>query len=273
MIFILLILFLSNQQDIELRLRPLCTKIRIVERLAGNAHLTIPGTPSLAVRIYTADDIAKLSQTITTADDDSNDVDGLQHFRDSYEHSLVFFVLAGAEQSRLEDWDYFANAAQRALLTYTNKQRNDSIDNTKQHKQHTTRTLIVPDITSVINTISSVISSMTPEKRIKKARYFTQLSNQHYLPNNETGEDPSREMVANHVTKTFREWADRMDMSPEDVNVLLDIRKTLGNIVTADGVTLDDLPIRSATKVSCCTLSTLFISVYEQFERCICCGL
>ena len=122
MIFILLILFLFNQQDIELRLRPLCTKIRIVERLAGNAHLTIPGTPSLAVRIYTADDIAKLSQTITTADDDSNDVDGLQHFRDSYEHSLVFFVLAGAEQSRLEDWDYFANAAQRALLTHTKKQ-------------------------------------------------------------------------------------------------------------------------------------------------------
>eukprot|EP00956_Cyclotella_meneghiniana_P034260 scaffold102865_cov64-Cyclotella_meneghiniana.AAC.6 len=65
---------------------------------------------------------------------------------------------------------------------------------------------------------------MTPEKRIKKARYFTQLSNQHYLPNNETGEDPTREMVANHVIKTFREWADRMDMPPEDVNVLMEKR-------------------------------------------------
>lgn len=201
----------------------------------------------MAARIYTADEITDLPQT---AADDSNDIDGLQNFRDSYEHSLVFFILArGVEQSRMERWDYFVNTAQRALLAHDGKQQRNDDDDTKR-KRHSTRTLVVPDTASVINAISSVISSLAPEKRMKKSKYFAQLANRYCLPDGETGEDPGRDSVVHHVTKTFREWADRMDMPEGDSNVLMDLRKTLGNIVTADGVALDDLPIRHATKVS-----------------------
>lgn len=229
--------------DLELRLRPLCGKIRIVEKLAGNAHVMVPGSPSVAIRIYTMEDINKLEENI----DKSGDVDGLQHFRDSFEHSMVFFVLPrGNDQNQLSRRESFVNAAQQTLLT-----RGDG-----KERKRSTRTCIVPDTTQVINAISSVMQSLAPEKREKKKQYFTQIANQNYLPNKETGKDPSQDAIAKHVTKTFHAWAERMGMPDGDSNVLLDIMGSLGDVVTADNKALDDLPIRNATKVSRWSLIT-----------------
>ena len=227
----------TSRTELELRLRPLAQKIRIVERLAGNAHLMVPGSPSLAVRIYTNEDIAKLEENI---DDCGDDVDGLQHFRDSFEHSMVFFVLSrGDEQSQLGRRESFVNTAQQALLL--NDGDND--------KKHTTRTLVVPDIAQVINAISSVVQSLSSEKREKKKQYFARIAHENYLPDKDTGKDPSQDAIANHVSKTFHTWANQMGMPDGDSNVLLSIMGSLGDVVTADTKALDDLPIRNATKV------------------------
>lgn len=172
---------------------------------------------------------------------DSEDVDGLRQFRDSFEHSMVFFVLIGDEEqnSQMGRRESFTNAAQQALLT----------GGKGTVRTRTTRTLIVPDITQVINAISSVIQSLSPKKREKKKMYFTQIANQNYLPDNATGRDPSPRAIANHVSKTFNEWAERMGMPVNDPNVLLSIMGSLGDVVTADDKALDEVPIRNATKV------------------------
>ena len=229
----------ASSTDLELRLRPLAQKIRIVERLAGNAHLMVPGSPSLAVRIYTNEDMAKLEENIN---DSGDDVDGLQQFRDSFEHSMVFFVLVrGDEQSQLGRRESFVNTAQHALL------KTGGGDDNK--KKRTTRTLIVPDIAQVINAILSVVQSLSSEKREKKKQYFAQIANVNYLPDKETGKDPSQEAIAKHVSKTFHAWAKQMGMPDGDSNVLLSIMGSLGDVATADAKALDDLPIRNATKV------------------------
>lgn len=194
----------------------------------------------MAIRVYTADEINKLEENLHI--EDGGDMDGLQHFRDSFEHSMVFFVLPkGEEQNQLGRRESFVNTAQHVLLT-----RND-----ESEKKRSTRTLIVPDINQVINAISSVVQSLSPEKREKKKLYFAQRANQYYLPNKETGKDPTPAAIANHVSKTFHAWAERMGVPEGDSNVLLNIMGSLGDVAvaTADDKALDDLPIRNVTKV------------------------
>lgn len=116
-------------------------------------------------------------------------------------------------------------------------------------KKRATRVLIVPDVVQAINAISSVLQSLAPEKREKKKQYFAQLANEHYLPNKDTGKDPTQAAIANHVSKTFRAWAERMGL-PEGDDVLLNVVGSLGDVVTADEKTVDEFPVRNATKVS-----------------------
>jgi hypothetical protein len=116
-------------------------------------------------------------------------------------------------------------------------------------QKRTTRTLIVPDTAQALHTIDSVVQSLSPLKREKRKQYFTQIGNQHYLPNKETKSDPTKESIANHVSKAFHAWAERFEMPEGDSNVLLNIMGSLGDVVGADTKALDDLPIRNATKV------------------------
>ena len=70
------------------------------------------GSPSVAVRIYDADDASRMEAI------DDDDPDGLRNFRDSYEHSIVFFVLPSGQQQRdqLGRRESFVNTAQKSLL-------------------------------------------------------------------------------------------------------------------------------------------------------------
>eukprot|EP00804_Cyclotella_cryptica_P002599 CCRYP_010426-RB/>CCRYP_010426-RB protein AED:0.13 eAED:0.13 QI:260/1/0.75/1/1/0.75/4/0/384 len=230
--------------ELELRLRPLSQKIRIVEKLAGGAHLMVTGSPSVAIRIYTVDEVNELERSLVETEDD---VDGLQQFRDSFEHSMVIFLLPKGEYQRdqLGRRESFVNAAQQALLSRNNDGQENMGDT---FKKRTTRTLIASDITQAIHAIDSVLQSLSPEKREKKRQYYTQIAHQNYLPNKENGSDPTNEAIANHVSKTFHAWADRFGVPQGDSNVLLNIMGSLGDVITADAKALDEVPIRNATK-------------------------
>jgi hypothetical protein len=79
----------------------------------------ISGSPSVAVRVYTYDNITKLDGSfLCSTDSVTGGVDGLQFFRDSFEHSIVFFVLPTGQQQRdqLGRRESFVNAAQHSLL-------------------------------------------------------------------------------------------------------------------------------------------------------------
>jgi hypothetical protein len=110
-------------------MRPMCQKIRVVENLLGGPHLMVTGTPSVAVRIYSAEDASRFEGIAYSSNDDTSDVgvDGLCNFRDKYEHSVVIFVLPTGQQQRdqLGRRDSFVNAAQRALLSYEGSGGND----------------------------------------------------------------------------------------------------------------------------------------------------
>ena len=115
-----------NNEDWELQLRPICRKIRVVENLLGGAHLLVTGSPSVAVRVYNTEDATRFENSSSgtgnanTATTDMNmEIEGLPHFRDTYEHSIVIFVLPTGQQQRdqLGRRESFVNVAQRALLS------------------------------------------------------------------------------------------------------------------------------------------------------------
>lgn len=92
----------------------------------------VAGSPSVAIRVYTANDIANLEGSdISNAGSEialslSEEVDGLLNFRDSFEHSILFFVLNNGQLQRdqLGRRESFVSRAQRSLLS-RNKDGND----------------------------------------------------------------------------------------------------------------------------------------------------
>ena len=111
-------------------MRPISQKIRVVENLLGGPHLMVTGSPSVAVRIYSAEDASRLEGSGSDSNDNTSDVgiDGLRNFRDKYEHSIVIFVLPTGQQQRdqLGRRDSFVNTAQRALLLHEDSGGNDA---------------------------------------------------------------------------------------------------------------------------------------------------
>ncbi len=99
-------------------MRPICQKIRVVEKLAGGAHLMVAGSPSVAVRVYTTHDINRLDGCESFNTKSSEGIDGIRNFRDSFEYSVVCFVLSNGQMQRdqLGRRDSFVNLAQRNLL-------------------------------------------------------------------------------------------------------------------------------------------------------------
>ena len=231
----------ERPKDWEIQLRPLTQKIRVVEKLGG-AHLFISGNPSLSVRIYDVDDAIRLENEVVKEDNDNRlDVDELcTTFRDKFENSLCIFLLPSGEHQRdqLGRRDSFVSQAQQSLLHR---------DETTTEKKHVTRTAIVTDSAQVVQTIQSTVASLQPDKREKKAKYFQQVATKHFLPGVGVGK-PTQEVIANHVMKTFNAWADRYEMEEGDSSVVLNTLETLVNVGTANANTLEDVPIRDASK-------------------------
>ena len=211
----------------------------------------LTGSPTVAVRIYNYDDATRLESSIADEDPDADDgVDSLRHFRDSYEHSIVFFVLPSGEQQRdqLGRRESFVNAAQQSLLSWGNKAEDENEDAGDDKKRRVTRTAIVSDISQVIETIDSLVQSLTPEKLEKRRKYFAQIANQNFLPGTGNEQQPTKEVIANHVAKTFNAWAERLDMAEGDSAVVLSMLGSLANVSTANASSLDEVPIRNASK-------------------------
>eukprot|EP00970_Alexandrium_tamarense_P003569 scaffold559_cov190-Alexandrium_tamarense.AAC.64 len=95
--------------------------------------------------------------------------------------------------------------------------------------------------------MASVVQSLSLEKKEKKRQYFTKIANQNYLPT-DNGTEPTKEAIANHVSKTFNAWAERFEMPEGDSNILLSMMESLNNVVTTDANMLEEAPIRNATK-------------------------
>ena len=66
----------------------------------------VAGSPSIAIRVYTSNDITNLEGSdIANAGSETalsllEEVDGLLNFRDSFEHSILFFVLHNGQLQR-----------------------------------------------------------------------------------------------------------------------------------------------------------------------------
>ena len=220
-------------KDWELQIRPMCQKIRIVERLNGNPHLMVAGSPSVAVRLYSIHDVQRLEKELSSDDnhdENTGGVDGLKHFRQSYEHSIVFFILTSSHQrDQLGRRDSFFHLAQRTNI----------------------RILIVADVSQAISAIASVVQSITPEKREKKRKYFAQIAEENYLTSSmmKGGIEPTQETVANYAKKTMITWAERMDtIQRGDINVALDMLGSICNVATASNSDLDNIPITALSK-------------------------
>ena len=226
-----ILLPMKRLKDWELRLRPMCQKIRIVEKLNGNPHLMVAGSPSVAVRFYNIHDVQRLEKELSSEDNDPDDnnrrVDGLKQFRTSYEHSIVFFILPSNHQrDQLSRRDSFFHRAQRTNI----------------------RILIVADVSQALTAISFV-QSLASEKREKKKKYFAQIAEQNYLPSLMTGGvEPTQETIANYAKDALTTWAERMEMQRGDINVALDMLGSIAGVVTASNGDLDSIPITSASK-------------------------
>jgi hypothetical protein len=216
-----------NHQDWELRLRPASQKIRIVEKkLNGNPHFMLMGSPQLAVREYTIHDVQRLEKN---NNNDDEAADGLNTFRSSYEHSIVFFILSPMHQrDQLNRRDSFLHAAQQTGV----------------------RLLIVTDMSQAIAAITSIVQSLAPDKREKKRKYIAQIAEKNYLPSSMYvgGVEPTQEAIANHAKQAMAQWAARMEMQQGDINVALDMLGSIVNVVTASYGELDNIPITSSSK-------------------------
>ena len=235
----------------EVRLRPLCQKLRVLEKLRGEAHIMFTGRPAVAVRIYDMDDINRLQNDAAAASneggtDDDDNIDGLRHFRDSFEHSIVFFVLPSGQHQRdqLGRRDSFVNLAQKSLLCMNKAHDDNDESEPNEKKKKMTRTTIASDISQVIQTIDSMIQSLSDEKKEKRCKYFAAIAAKNFLP----GSQPTQELIANHVISVLRAAAERIEMPDGDSNVVLSVMGNLANVATADAVALADMPIRDATK-------------------------
>ncbi len=193
----------------------------------------VAGSPSVAVRMYNIHEIQRLEKELSDKSnhDANGGVDGLKHFRDSYEHSIVFFILPSNHQrDQLSRRESFLRAAQRTNI----------------------RILIVADVSQAISVLQSVIQSLAPEKREKKRKYFAQIAEQNYLPSSMMGGsggiEPTQEGIANYGKKAMITWAERMEMQQGDVNVALDMLGSIANVVTASDSDLDNIPITTASK-------------------------
>jgi len=87
--------------ELELQMRKVSKRLRVVERLSGGAHLLLPSHSSIAVRTYYPRDVERLDETIdwkvaiealSQGRLPEGDSDNIAGFRDGFQFPFVFFV-------------------------------------------------------------------------------------------------------------------------------------------------------------------------------------
>lgn len=93
-------------------------------------------------------------------------------------------------------------------------------------------------------TLLSIIEAI--QKKELRWAYFERQQARYFLPVQGSIPESCRHTAAIHIAEALRSWADRFDMPPGEVNVLMSMMGSLEKIVTADG--LDMIPVEERTK-------------------------
>ena len=114
-----------SKSELELQMRKLSKRIRVVEKLSGGAHLLLPSESSIAVRTYYPSDLQKLNKAVDwkakfaawnhDGPQLGEDPENLAGFRDSFQFPFVFFVLPSF-QSTAENIDHAGSFLHQAQI-------------------------------------------------------------------------------------------------------------------------------------------------------------
>lgn len=173
--------------------------------------------------------------------DTGGTVDGLANFRDSFENTIVVFILRGEQQrDQLSRRDSFFSAAQRSL-----QRPLPSGNGGEKGKRRASRTAIVTNASGAVDAVRSVVTSLDKSRCAKRELYFRNTAGSHLHPSSR----PSQGAIADHVVREFNKWSDRTEMLEEgEANVVLHMMGSLENLVTAS---LQNVPIRNQGKRIC----------------------
>ena len=143
-----------------------------------------------------------------------------------------------------------------------------------------TRVCLVPNATTALSILLSMVDAI--QKREIRSLYFQRQQTRYFTPRSSavatvnsserggagTGTranrlaasttprilmipESCRPPAAIHIAETLRSWANRFDLPPGEINVLMSLRKSLAKIATtADG--LDMVPVEDRTKRLLC---------------------
>lgn len=123
------------------------------------------------------------------------------------------------------------------------------------------RVCLVPNSTTALSILFSIIDAI-PKREIRSlyfqrqhARYFSPRlvvhnsggGSEEHSSHSMMIPDFCRPHAATHIAETLRSWANRFDLPPGEINVLMSLRGSLAKIATtADG--LDMVPVEDRTK-------------------------
>ena len=218
--------------------------MRVVERVSGDADLLVTGSPGVAVKVFDSVDIERFEKSEQASQEGieaREAVGGLACFRDSFENSLVVFVLRSEQQrDQLSRRDSFFASAQRSL------QLPPSGDGGGKGKRRMSRTAIVASASGAVDAIRSVVASLDKSRCAKRELYFRNTAGSHLHPSSR----PSPPAIADHVVREFNKWSDRTEMLEDgEANVVLHMMGSLEKLFAAKS--LDNVPIRNQGKRIC----------------------
>jgi hypothetical protein len=200
---------LSEQALQELLERRWAHKVRMVPALAGGAHLLIPGkqasaaagggtpsaafslsTPTIALRVYYPSDWKALDKVSTatsaTAPHSASAVSAkdklqaavewksLETFRQAYKCSIIFFVVPCPQQQHhllSHPHSAFMEAQRLLKQTLSGTMRTDA---GAENRNTNARIFMVPDLTSLLKSLVSIVEAATPSKRQLKEQFYQQ---------------------------------------------------------------------------------------------------
>lgn len=187
-------------------------------------------------------------QKSNTSVRENDDFDEICRFRDSFKHPVVFFILqSNLLAKQIENLSSAMNLIQHSLNYCLKKPVSNNQGISCFKPSGCARVFVLPDISSILHTMSAVVDSLTHEKRSLKEKYFAKKAEETYLPDS-NGKPPSESAASSHVAQSFQTWAIQSGISVVDANVLMNVFGSLANIISADAKDLEHIPVDTSTK-------------------------